>query len=101
MDTKKAVKILRKTGHKVERVNEKWRVKYPLWSCPKDGLSDRELISLARIFSSDNTEAPNMRVKKYGHRINRRRTKDLLDKEKWDQIPPEKPVYKEDVWNWD
>jgi len=40
-------------------------------------------------------------VKKIGNRQNRRKTRQFLHTERFENIPQNKPVVREDKWNWD
>jgi hypothetical protein len=40
-------------------------------------------------------------LKYFDHRINRHKTRDIINKGCFEDIPQNKPYYKENPWNWD
>lgn len=83
---------------------KRWRVKCehdsPVWQ--SEEYTDRGLIKFVQLFRGN---PPQTRLKKnlkhFDHRKNRHRTRQKIQEERFEDIPQNKPVYREDVWNWD
>lgn len=104
MDLKKAIKILvNRAGFPVPSKIEENKWKFVRGHNHIEEMSSREIISLSRVWTSDNAQNTffNQKVKHYGKRKNRRETRDLLNKEQFDKIPQAGRVKDEDIWNWD
>ena len=61
----------------------------------------RETIAFARAFTSDYSFRESEMVKKLSHKKDRAKTRDLINKKDFEQIPNNKPVDAENPWNWD
>ena len=119
MNTKEAIEILKREKYIVEQVGDKYRIKWPCdpdepkWVQFRFGekcvdvnnrlVTPRELIKWATAYTANYRGRTKFKsnVKFFDHRKNRRKTKQLLTHELYDNIPTKKAVYKENRWNWD
>lgn len=62
----------------------------------------RELIKLARAYSSDNNQETTIKknLKKFTNDMNRSATRDKIKTEEFDDIPQSGVMKKDDRWNW-
>lgn len=106
MNVKKAIKILRERAPWYVAPK---KVGKNLWELGRENsdeaerMTSRELINLARVWTSDNNQrtAIKRNVKSFGKSKNRRATRDALQKGDFDSIPQEGRVKDEDIWSWD
>lgn len=121
MNLKEAIEILKRQGYTIQQVADSGKMYNAKSPCdpnqPKNitfasgktiDINDwrytaRELIKWARCYTSDSNRNTKFKstVKFFDHRKNRRRTKQCLKNELYDNIPSRKAVYKENRWNWD
>lgn len=103
MDLRGSLKILKERAHInfTESSNNGERV----WLYDNDPTlpyTDREIIKFAREYTSERTQTPiKKNVKEFDRRGNRAKTKELLHHEKYEDIPQNDKVHKEDIWGWD
>lgn len=118
MNCDEATLHLAKRGIKVDKIGKNqfrvWDEKGKVWmpyrskkttlrpDIYKDGVwAGREVIALARSYSSDNPQNTAMKKNiKHFDKKNRAATRDLIQKEDFDGIPKEGPVKEENPWNW-
>jgi len=103
MNFNKAVKILRERSRfkviSVDKENGTISTEGPFGD--KEEMNTKDVISLARCFTSDYTPKYKGFVKALSNRKNRTKTRELLNKGDFDSIPQQGVVDSEDVWNWD
>lgn len=101
MDTKAAIKILRKEGYIITGKKDNWIINYPKWGNP-DTSSDRELCNLAKEFTSEGNRTNIKKNTKWDrHKTNRAKTRELLGKENYDDFPSNGLAKDSDPWSWD
>lgn len=74
------------------------------WRGEREEYTARELIKLAKVWSSDNNQntAVKENVKLFSKRKNRTKTRDAIKTEDFDKIPGVNDVMAtDDPWNWD
>lgn len=118
LNTTEAIKILSREGYIVEKVGKKFRLKWPcspdhprmVWVGKKlkdlnnnDLISGRELIKKARCYTSENNQTTKMKsnIKHFDKRVNRAKTRDLINSGDYDSIPLNDKAAEENPWNWD
>lgn len=100
MNVEKAIKILRQKGYRVTKIDGLWEVCYPKYS--PDFYTDRELINLARIYTSEGQRTPiKANIKYYRHRDNRHHTKQDLAHGEYDNFYFNKLRKDSNIWDWD
>lgn len=102
MNSKKALKILKREGYKIERHKDHYLYYYGCYDLDPEVLTDRDIISMARAYTSDNIQNTKRKepVKKYTHRKNRRETYKALFLSDFDRIPSNGFTKEEDVDKW-
>jgi hypothetical protein len=118
MNLKEAIEIIKREGYNVQKVGDEYKAVRPctpneprlvrfssgrvidIYRCL---YTAQELISWARCYTSDSKRNTKFKstVKFFDHRKNRRKTKQCLKHELYDNIPSKKAVYRENRWNWD
>lgn len=100
MNLKKALKILKEQGYKVEKIGKEYYFGYD--SIDDEPISPRELIHIAREYTSEgrNTNVKK-NVKHYRHRKNRNSTREDIQKERFDNFSQGYLRKDDDIWSWD
>lgn len=105
MNLKEAIKILRREGYSVEKVEGGYFVDYatlPRWV--ESPMSASDVVKQARRFTSDSQHNTGNKkpLKKFNDKKNRAATRDMIKNEDWDDMPTDKGQIKyDDPWNWD
>lgn len=113
MTTQEATKILFNNGIKVLKQSKNcysvsyvngqpWENRYfshkgRLLNAPENHWTGREIVKLARDHSQTSI---NKNVKKFNNDKDRRATRDAIQTENFDVIPPKKETKREDRWGW-
>jgi hypothetical protein len=103
MNTHEAIKILKRKGWKVVKLdNGNFNVLHFRWSDYEE-YTPRKFIELARCYTHDNKRTTNInKSTKHEHNgRNRRATRDALNVADYDAIPLDAPTKSGDRWNWD
>lgn len=104
MNVKIAIKILREHGYKIisHDSEKKWSIAYNGF-CLDEKLSGREIIKMARIYTSDNNQNTAMKrsLKHFRNRKNRSKTREDLSHDRFDNFDKNKLRQDDDSWNWD
>ena len=90
--------------HSIELVGKNlYKVKYKGFILEEENVTARELIKMAKIYSSENNQntAIKKNVKKFDNDKNRAATRDVIKTEDFDKIPQNGKVKPEDIWSWD
>lgn len=99
MNVKIALKILRRQGFKVQGSRNNWIVK---GAYPPKKRSDRELIKLARTYTSEGQRTNISKLTKWERNYkNRAKTKQLIQSGKYDRFPTNQLAADGNRWNWD
>lgn len=103
MNTKRAIKILKSANYLIEEIgNGYWRISYPGDSDFDSELSTRELIKEAKEYTSERQQTNiKKKTKDTCKRKNRAKTREILEKGKYELFSSHNKVYHEDIWNWD
>lgn len=100
MNVQKAIRILKQRAHfiRIEECGKDWKL---IWDSGYSSIyTNRELINFARCYTSEYTEPVSKILKTFNPKV-RRKTRQMVHEEKFDDIPTDKPVYKEDGWHYD
>ncbi len=89
------VKEMKKEGIVLQKENGKWWQIYGDW---RHHYTEREIHGLYKVFRLKGSKWKRI-VKENSNSQNRAKTKQLLHHEKYDHIPQNTPVFKEDPWN--
>lgn len=103
MNFKEAVRIVKERSHrKILDINWKDKeVKMEGYWGNVEIYNAKDFISFARSFTHEGSNHWMKQVKHYGKKKNRRETRDLINKEDFDNIPQQGRCKDEDVWAWD
>lgn len=111
MNINTAIEILRSQGHIVEKIPNrsktqqrwmlKWKGRYYI-DAPKQfhEHTDKELLRVANVYTHKHSDPWNKILKKTSNSKNRQATRNAITHEKFDDIPQDKPVKTDDVWNY-
>ena len=98
-----ALKALKQDGWKI--VTEDKTKFYLAWHGhglgSRDPLSAREIIRLWRGFATHGNSSANKTVKAFSKGKDRTASRDMLNTERYDDIPSGKRIATEDIWAWD
>jgi len=99
MNIKIALKILRRQGFRVQGSRNNWALKGAVWTRK---YSDRELIKMARTYTSEGQRTNvSKHVKWERNYKNRAKTKQLIQSGEYDRFPTNQLAADGNRWNWD
>jgi uncharacterized protein with WD repeat len=107
MNTAKAIQHLKKSMsyiHSIELIGKNlFKIKYATSVLDGEIITARELIKLAKTYSSENNQntALKKNIKRFDKKKNHTATRDALKTEEFDKIPQNGKVKSHDIWNWD
>lgn len=107
MNTAEAINHLKNRKHWIHSIHKTGRnlynVKYKGFILEGEVLTARELIKMAKAYSSENNQntAIKKNVKKFDNDKNRAATRDAIKSDRFDKIPQNSKVKCDDAWNWD
>lgn len=104
MNTKQAIDILINKAHRfrlVEKINRNKFLCYCIVDKQTEEYTGRELISLARAYTSDNNQTTSFKkkLKDANKEKNRAKLKQIIHNEEWDKLSSKEEIFKEDEWS--
>ena len=111
MNLQKAIDIINRNSGRmpVEKIRnrtpkqKRWLVRSRCYqSLGSEEYTDRELIKLSRAWAGHKSKTSfGSNLKYCDHRRNRHRTRQKIQERRFSEIPQNRPVHRENPWNWD
>lgn len=107
MTVNQAIDTLKKRKdwfHTAEKIGKNlYRVTYRGGYLQEETLTAREIIKIAKAYSSENNQTTTIKknVKKFDNAKNRSATRDAIKTEDFEKIPQNGKVATDDIWGWD
>jgi uncharacterized protein with WD repeat len=107
MNTAEAIQHLKKSMsylHSIDPIGKNlFKIKYATSVIDGEMITARELIKLAKTYSSENNQntALKKNLKRFDKKKNHTATRDALKTEQFDKIPQHGKVSQDNIWNWD
>jgi hypothetical protein len=112
MNLQKAIAILKNEGCQVRQMRDSDKYYTIAWGRGWEGMpgyqpedtiyTAREIVNMAREYTSEGQNTPFKRSLKDGDkRKNRSATSQMISNEKWDDFPSKGKIKQDDIWNYD